>query len=39
VCETPRSRSITDGWVKNGATTPIAFVRPVESARAAWLGW
>ena len=33
VREMPRSRSITDGWVKNGAITPTACVRPVESAR------
>ena len=39
LCETPRRRSITEGWVKNGATTPIACVRPVERARAAGLGW
>ena len=35
----PRSRSITDGWVKNGAITPTACVRPVDSARAVALGW
>ena len=30
---------MTDGWVKNGATTPIVPVRPVERARATALGW
>ena len=35
----PRRRSITDGCVKNGAITPTACVRPVESARATALGW
>src|SRR5689334_9830976 len=36
--ETPCRRSTTEGWVKNGATTPSVDVRPVESARAAALG-
>jgi hypothetical protein len=31
---TPRSRSITDGAVKNGTTTPIAIARPIERLRA-----
>ena len=35
----PRSRSTTDGCVKKGATTPTAWVRPVDSARAMALGW
>ena len=34
----PRSRSITEGRVKNGATTPTDSVRPVDRARAAGLG-
>jgi hypothetical protein len=38
VREAPRSRSTTDGCVKNGATTPTVIVRPVESARATGLG-
>ena len=29
---------MTEGWVKKGAMTPIAPVRPVESARATALG-
>ena len=34
----PRRRSITEGWVKNGAMTPTRRVRPVESARAGAFG-